>query len=53
MTLWLSCQGAGGEDGRISGEEGGGPHHDKRLMLLVALKAGQVRAVFGILAGLL
>lgn len=37
MTLWLSCQGAGGEDGRISGEEGGGPHRDKRPMLLAAL----------------
>lgn len=38
MTLWLTHQGADGEDGGISGEgDGGGPHHDKRLMLLVAL----------------
>ena len=35
--LWLTHQGADGEDGGVSGEDGGGPHHDKRLMLLVAL----------------
>ena len=36
--LWLTHQGADGEDGGVWGEEdGGGPHHDKRLMMLVAL----------------
>ena len=36
MTLRLSCRGAGGEDGRISGEEGGGPRRDERPTLLAA-----------------